>query len=544
MRAPLRPLRLLVPVVILCACQPERDPGTRDLAGAMADGGTPDGNTAPDLSAPTTYTDFPAAPILDPAGTAPPADVATLFGAPTSGTTTGGPCLVDPELGALFPGNWLRLRVHFTPAAGQNVFELRVHADNQLNDLVVYTTATTWTMPLPMWTALSSHVVDQPITITIRGGTLTGGTLSSGPALGSKGTIKIAPATAPGAIVYWTSSNGTALKGFSIGDETVHDVLRPSQVGTGCVGCHTSTPDGQFVGFAAASDPAGGNPASIALRSVDGALTTPSFLTASAQALLARQSQQQPVFSKAHWTTGDRVAISTYLVSGSWQVMWTDLEASAQTVGVGYGLFARTGDANMAAAPAFSHDGNTVVYTSAASVDGVNTPIGGGDLRAIPYAARAGGPSTAVAGASDAAFNENYASFSPDDQLLAFSRVPTAESSVNNPKSEVLLVPKAGGTATRIVANDPPACSGKSSPGVTNSWAKWAPSVTVVGPKTYYWLTFSSTRGAGGNPQLYVAGAIAEGGVLTTFPALYLWNQPASENNHTPSWDVFQLPVL
>jgi hypothetical protein len=37
---------------------------------------------------------------------------------------------------------------------------------------------------------------------------------------------------------------------------------------------------------------------------------------------------------------------------------------------------------------------------------------------------------------------------------------------------------------------------------------------------------------------------VEEGGVVTTYPAVYLWNQPATENNHTPAWDVFDLPIL
>jgi hypothetical protein len=52
-------------------------------------------------------------------------------------------------------------------------------------------------------------------------------------------------------------------------------------------------------------------------------------------------------------------------------------------------------------------------------------------------------------------------------------------------------------------------------------------------------LTFSSTRT--GNPQLYVTPVLYDGSTLSTFPALYLWNQPAAENNHTPAWDDFGL---
>jgi hypothetical protein len=112
------------------------------------------------------------------------------------------------------------------------------------------------------------------------------------------------------------------------------------------------------------------------------------------------------------------------------------------------------------------------------------------------------------------------------------------------PKAEVFVLPAEGGTPQRIAANDPPACSGKASPGVTNSWPKWAPEAKTVNGKTYYWLIFSSKRGAGSNPQLYVTGVVAEGDTLTTYPALYLWNQPEAENNHTPAWDVFEIPPV
>ena len=90
-------------------------------------------------------------------------------------------------------------------------------------------------------------------------------------------------------------------------------------------------------------------------------------------------------------------------------------------------------------------------------------------------------------------------------------------------------------------STDRPWTSGRTSPGVTNSWPKWAPAVGVVGPKRYYWLTFSSTRSAAGNPQLYVTPVVDDGTTVTTYPALYLWNQPANENNHTPAWDNFAI---
>ena len=55
-------------------------------------------------------------------------------------------------------------------------------------------------------------------------------------------------------------------------------------------------------------------------------------------------------------------------------------------------------------------------------------------------------------------------------------------------------------------------------------------------------MIFSSTRTAG-RPQLYVTPVVDDGGTVRTYPALYLWNQPATENNHTPAWDNFDIGV-
>src|SRR5262249_46958922 len=159
------------------------------------------------------------------------------------------------------------------------LFEIRVHADNQLNDLVVYTTRTTWTMPQAMWTALLSHDANLPLTVSVRGGVLSGSSLTGQPALGSKGTVLIPPARPGGAIVYWTPSNGSKLKGFKIGEEVVHDILSPTQAASDCVGCHTSTPDGKFAGFTGTNNPsADDDTMSVGLRSVDGAATLPPYL--------------------------------------------------------------------------------------------------------------------------------------------------------------------------------------------------------------------------------------------------------------------------
>jgi hypothetical protein len=127
------------------------------------------------------------------------------------------------------------------------------------------------------------------------------------------------------------------------------------------------------------------------------------------------------------------------------------------------------------------------------------------------------------------------------------------------PAAEVFVVPYnkgAGGTAVRLAANDPVTCTGLVSPGVQNTWPKWAPNpispgdAGVPAPQTingltYYWVTFSSTRSlsSAGRQQLYVAGVVVDGtGAITTFAPIYLWNQDDTVNNLIPAWGEFAIP--
>ena len=71
------------------------------------------------------------------------------------GAATGGPCLFEPEVGTIYPRNWIRPRFTWIPTGTENLFELRITTPTQVNPLVVYTTATTWTMPADMWMGLA-----------------------------------------------------------------------------------------------------------------------------------------------------------------------------------------------------------------------------------------------------------------------------------------------------------------------------------------------------------------------------------------------------
>jgi hypothetical protein len=511
------------------------------LLAACGDGALHAVVRAPDAGSPPCETcAFPAGAIVVsvPGGAAIPPDISGRFGAAGTGSPSGGPCLVEPQVGSLFPENWLRPRFRWNVLPPSAVVELRLRVDVEPNELVVYSNGPSWTMDASIWASLSRSAPGHPISFSAR--SLDLADAAATPALGTVGTLSIAPVSAPGSIVYWSikaDTGETALKGFEVGQESVQTVLRPPQ--GQCIGCHSSTPDGEYVAFSDADTP-DGQYAFLGMRSSRDGVSEPTFLSAVAKGLLARKNQHLASFSPAHWRDGDRVAISLLNL----RLVWTDLEAASTVEGVGWGTLALTGDPGpIPAWPSWSHDGSFVVYAS-----GHGTIFGGvlknADIYRVPYADHLGGDARPVAGASDPAWNEFYPALSPDDRLLAFSRVRAEDGdSYDNRLAEVLVVPLQGGAPARLVANDPGACQGGTSPGVTNSWPKWAPDATVTGGQTYYWLTFSSTRG-GGEPQLYVTPVVVDdAGDVVTFPALYLWNQPATEGNHTPAWDSFRIPI-
>ena len=315
------------------------------------------------------FGDLPATPILDmpDGGAAAPSGSAQLFGPPSQGAQSGGPCLVEPRVGALYPNNWLRPRFAWDDAELRACSSCASHADNQTNDLVVYTTQLQWTMPETMWSALSSHSQDVPMTVSVRGGILNGTTLT-GEALGSSGPIGIAPVGAPGTIVYWAVvNNGTTglLKGFRVGDESVVTVLDPSQVqergagGVPCIGCHASTPDGLNVGFSIgyAEGSPGAYTDSIATLGIDASPgLVPSFLSADGKAAMDSLGGI-PAYTGAHWSSGDRMV----LLSDTGELHWVNLEGvGAQATGV---VARGSTDTGLATDPSWSHNGNTIVYT-------------------------------------------------------------------------------------------------------------------------------------------------------------------------------------
>jgi len=553
-------------------------------------------------------TDFPATPVI--VGSA-PANSATIFGAPGTGSS-GGPCIIEPQMNTLLPNNWLRPRFRY--AGGMGLYEIRLHAANQGNDLVVYTTDTMWTLDKPTWQALASHTRDMPITVTVRSASPSGGSVQ----MGSTSNFTIAPVGADGKLVYWSTSgttyfNGkptgteTVLSGFAVGDEGVVEVLRPNQAAmqtydqgvnkraVTCIGCHTSTPDGSYIAFndfypwgavlASGTAPVGSAPPATILGAGGlGAITQPWVGITS--------------FSKAHWAAGDHMMVAgmgtcslTPCSTGNGNDMdqqsglaWFNLEsAAAGTVNNGSFSMSLKGSAwdwiyapvngMYAAAPSWSHDGSFVLFTMTDKVkSGRLSTSGNTHLYTVPYSTTGAQAATPVPGdGSLTGRSQYYGSLSGDDLYIAYNELDattsnqqhpaldqmdinagvTLDGMYSQPKTEIYVIAKTGGNKYRLAANDPPQCptGQQASPGINNNWVKWSPQVAGSGNKVYYWLIFSSWREGGHYPtggpiaQLYMTAITAdEFGPTVNYPAVYLWNQPANTSNHTPAWDMFQIP--
>jgi hypothetical protein len=373
--------------------------------------------------------------------------------------------------------------------------------------------------------------------------------------------------------------------------------------GVECIGCHVAAPDTKSVAFVdfypwdgvvSAVDPAHAG-------------TLPSWLSPGGAETLSQGWLGMMTFSPAVWgPSGYRVVAGSQVPktasSPPWNagsstspsnLIWIDLgttvapafsangaplpsadssQAAATQFyanrGSTFGVLSRNGDPNPSAScPAWSHDGNSIVYVSNNAAKDGRLDVGTGDLYVVPYNAGMGGSATPLSGAASTKLNEYYPAYSPDDRYVAFDGAPTGQSMYYNRSAEVYVVSSTGGVATRLAANDPPACLGASSPGVTNSWPRWSPEHPTCGGKTYYWLIFSSSRlntpftvdttrknfktGTPDGPtsQLYLTALVADGsGGLKTFPATYIWNQSTAttdglaQSNHTPAWEVVSIP--
>ncbi len=543
---------LAPPVALLVACGGDEG-AERSTTGSEGSGGSlnigggsggPGGLGSLVRTCDEACRNFPASPLFD--GSAQESS-AELF---AELEPTDGGCIMEPQDDAMVPANWLRPRIRWTPAAGQQIWKIRVQAEREANDLVVYTTNTSWVMPLEIWQPAARNDFGDAWTIVVEG-TVFGG----GPVTRTEARLHIAPVQVGGALVYWATTGPDAdswLVGFGVGEEGTVDALRVEQVQefpvleanaglkraergaapgeVRCIGCHTSTPDGGAVAFT------DGWPWNSVLASVEEASVgqRPDYVTQAASRIIQQPWQGTATFSIGDWGTGRRRILQSFgdpervgwpggdvmNKSDRDRLVWFDLayrgtlpdygaDLSAEVVdleGEAFGFLARDGDERGAVNPNWSHDSTRVAYVSTTqTTDGhagpdldsvIDSEVPETDIYIVPFNEGAGGDAVPLLGASEPGVQEYYPDFSFDDELIAFTRADqfNDRKPYYREDGEIWVVPASGGNPEKLAANDPPACGGETSPGVINSWPKWSPSVQARDGKKYYWLVFSSAR--------------------------------------------------
>lgn len=445
----------------------------------------------------------------------------------------GGPCLLAPELGALIPRNFSAPRVVFEAPAGHNLFQVELRIPGESVPYRFITTRRDFVLPEQDWSLAREASIGQEVIVRVLSAQVDLSTLAvqDGPSAGSEGTITIGDVSAKGTLLYWTVDGdldfGRTFFMATVAGANRSNVLYDSDANGGrCIGCHTSSPDGEFLALTA------GNPGppdfSMDVVRINSLSLSPfPGLLPAARAVLDRIESTIPVFSAAHFTDDDQ------------RVVYVNNRALASlNLLTGEQGTIATGDPRAQAMPTWSPDGESVVYVSTdGELDG-RTTSAPCDLFAVPYNDGQGGTATPVVGASRADRQEYYPAFSPDGELLAFNT--SASETFDARDAEVHLL--SNGDDLRLRANDTPACSPFQSPGLTNSWPKWSPIAEPFDGGTLYFLTFSSRRLDGALPQIFVAPIVVTAeGALREFPALLLPGQDPGVGNHTPSWNP--LPI-
>ena len=392
------------------------------------------------------------------------------------------------------------------------------------------------------------------------------------------------------------------LAGFA--DGTVRWIGRPAL-----------TPDGQAVVF---NDdwPYAMAFANLTIGSVG---SVPTYVGSGALGMLRMPWLGSPTLSPAHWAAKDRILVSSYgttFKSGTarkspWQPLpayvgtdgatesdvvkwhslaWFDLEASfavdlvsldyggpseartkavAAAKGSSWDLIA-TGDKNVSnVSPNFNPAGDTLAYVATdysptGEPDALATKA---DIRLVPYNDHKGGASQPLTGASDPNTLEYQPTFSPDGKFIAFTRAAAGgpDGAFRNRSAEVTVIPATGGSATRLVANDPNACAADPTPlALINGSPAWGPSAVHHDGRSYYFLLFTSARKYGdefatqfelngldllnkprASTQLYLTTIVVDDatGSVASYPAVYIWNQNRSAASGTPSSYAAITPV-
>lgn len=440
----------------------------------------------------------------------------------------GKPTVLYPPDGVVVPPNMKSIEVHFVPAPGQTLFEIKFQAPTK--SMAIYTTCAplnggcVFQSDATFWTNLVEYARGTAaVTYTIRG--------VNGSNPGSVGssvtrTIAFAQQDIKGGIYYWNDAGTLQRYDFGIPNVPAKLYMTAPEAGAfTCVGCHVMSRQGNrmLVG----KDIPG--PAAYVLFDV---------------------ATKKPVQVNGQPFTG---ASNFFSFSPNEQYF---LQSDGVSIGmrrVSDGTFVVQKIVNSGTMPDWAPDGTVMVYAKPQQGIPFATPgVSSASLETMHWnGATWDTPTTLVPFGGQ---NNYYPAYAPTGDWVIFNRSPSNAESMSNaapdpdagtvPDGELWVVSSKGGTPIRLsVASNPGALS----------WPKWAPVRNDYYGGKILWATFSSARAyglrlaAGKETQIWMMGfdlQKAAAGQDPSLPAFWFPYQSTASGNHIAQWttEVKRLP--
>ncbi len=446
-----------------------------------------------------------------------PGDAPTRFG----GTPVAGaePELVYPADGVMVPPNLGELEFHYR-TNGSTVFELSFATAS--GSVRIYfgcpepvAGGCIYTPDRTVWEAVSAAAAGGgPTSYTLRGVDDAG---RLGESAGHELTVAAEPIT--GGLYYWNAGGGTIDRfEFGVRGARAERFLDQARAGAGtCVGCHTLSRDGRRIAI-------GTDIPTTTFQVFDVATRTRVFT-------MGGGFPSQPNFAVF---SPDASELVTSSLMG--------LVLREVTTGTAIGTPITDHASSM---PDWSPDGQHIVYVQhnappigfVSDVPGVTNGI----IRTLDRSGSSWTPGlTLVPGDGT---NHYYPAYSPDGNWVVYNRSPSNTNSMGGDDSSMTGVPDAqlwvvaatGGAPIQLTRGGGPA----------DSWPKWDPTIYIDRGRNIFWLAWSSRRGFGlrygdnDRTQLWMAAfdpTLAAAGSDPAYTAFRLPFQDIGTGNHIAQW--------
>lgn len=443
-----------------------------------------------------------------------PGNAADLFAA-ASEDPGRAPTIVYPSDQTMVPPNLGEFDTHFADGAGNDLFE--VSLTSPFVDVRMYVTAagSGWVVfPPDAWRIAGETERGRGLKVTVRGlATGSPGLAGSSPPL----AVRVAKDDVEGGIYYWAASaSGIYRHDFGKPGVPAEPYYTPAQSGGRCVACHALSRDGTRM--AVTFD--GGNGGATVL---DVASRAPLF-NPDGSVLRSNFTVFDPSGTRMLTTFQGTITLRDPATAG----VITTVPAGAY-----------------ATHPDWSPRGDLICWIAVASPS-ADWYFGGGRLMIQPYDAASDTFGAPVELVPQGPQNIFYPTFSPDGEWILYNQ--SSEDAYDDATAEIWAVPVDGSRPPLKVS------AANVGPGLTNSWARWAPFPQQTGGEMnepFYWFTVSSKRAFGvrlgqGVPQIWMAPFFpmrAAAGQDPSLPAFRLPFQDLHTSNHIAQWTETVVPI-